>query len=94
MILVVWQSNDSETFFGIGIITLTEDMMSNGHTISKETAHRKTSVSSTHPTLDDDQFCRTGLNFEYFLIVFPAILFFPSFFSLPVLLYCLIWEGF
>ncbi|KAJ6927997.1 MLO-like protein 4 [Populus alba x Populus x berolinensis] len=25
-------------------------------------------------------FCRTGLNFEYFLIVFPAILFFPSFF--------------
>ncbi|KAG6778312.1 hypothetical protein POTOM_018170 [Populus tomentosa] len=44
MILVVWQSNDSETFVGIGIITLTEYMMSNGHTISKETAHRKTSL--------------------------------------------------
>jgi hypothetical protein len=53
--LVVWQSNDSETFVGIGIIRLNEDMMSNGHTISKETAHRNTSVSSTHPTLDDDQ---------------------------------------
>ncbi|KAF9690245.1 hypothetical protein SADUNF_Sadunf01G0175500 [Salix dunnii] len=42
MILVVWQSNDSKTFVEIGIIALNEDMMSNVHTISKETEHKKT----------------------------------------------------